>query len=528
MKKLYTLFIALIASIGTIMAVTIDGIAYSLNEYDSTAAVRSGGRYYGEVIIPSSVTFENVTYRVTSIGTYAFSGCSSLTSITIPNSVTSIGNLTFHGCSGLTSITIPNSVTSIGNYAFQECTGLKSITIPNNVTSIGWYAFSGCSALTSVTWNAKNCSVSSPGEYAPFYDIRGNITSFNFGEEVETIPAFLCYGMNKLVSVTIPNSVTSIGNNAFDGCSAMTCLSLGVNITSYGNSAFAGCSALTSIYNYRELPAKLGENTFVGVDYINCTLYVLAESIDLYKSTDSDWKDFFLIEAIAAQDTMTNGLTIDPGDNFAVFTWPIENNADTYSLQITKDDEVVSSLTFDASGQLTEIAFAPIKNGNKHATADTTTSNGMQFTVTGLNAATKYAYALNVKDTNDNVIQNYSGFFATNGYVAEKFTIKFVNWDGTELQSSKVEEMKIPEYIGTTPIRPDDEQYTYTFAGWTPEIVAVVADATYTATFTAIPKTQAIDNPSAKFGESQKLLINGQILILRDDKTYTLTGQEVK
>ncbi len=86
-----------------------------------------------------------------SIGNYAFSGCSSLTSITIPNSVTSIGNYAFSGCSSLTSITIPDSVTSIGNYAFSGCSSLTSVTIPDSVTGIGNNAFEDCSSLTSVT-----------------------------------------------------------------------------------------------------------------------------------------------------------------------------------------------------------------------------------------------------------------------------------------------------------------------------------------------------------------------------------------
>ena len=101
---------------------------------------------------------------MTSIGGSAFSGCSGLTSVTIPNSVTSIGQYAFQYCSGLTSVTIPNSVTSIGDRAFDYCSGLTSVTIGNGVTSIGAYAFSGCSSLTSVRCKAQT----PPNSYDPF------------------------------------------------------------------------------------------------------------------------------------------------------------------------------------------------------------------------------------------------------------------------------------------------------------------------------------------------------------------------
>ena len=107
--------------------------------------------YQDNVVIPASVTYSGKTYPVTSIGSSAFSSCSGLTSIEIPNSVTRIGEYAFSGCSGLTSVTIGNSVTSIGGSAFRECSGLTTVTIPNSVTSIGRYTFYYCSGLTSVT-----------------------------------------------------------------------------------------------------------------------------------------------------------------------------------------------------------------------------------------------------------------------------------------------------------------------------------------------------------------------------------------
>ena len=86
----------------------------------------------------------------------------------------------------------------------------------------------------------------------------------------------------------------------------------------------------------------------------------------------------------------------------------------------------------------------------------------------------------------------------------------------------------MPQYTGSTPARPDDEEYTYTFSGWTPQIVAVTADATYTANYTATPKSQGINNAQSNQVQSTKVVRDGQIFILRGDKTYTLTGQEVK
>ena len=156
MKKLVTLLLLTLLPFVASAAdkVEINGIYYFLNSSDEpkTASVASkSGGYFGDIVIPESVTYEEVTYSVTSIGYQAFNYDSGLTSVTLPNSVISIGSEAFYGCSGLTSITIPNSVTSIDYEAFYGCSGLTSVTIPNSVTSIGGAAFSDCNGLTSVT-----------------------------------------------------------------------------------------------------------------------------------------------------------------------------------------------------------------------------------------------------------------------------------------------------------------------------------------------------------------------------------------
>ena len=157
--------------------VLIDDLYYNLDAVIMTAEVtyKSFANFeYNEgwgittANIPASVEYNSVTYSVTSIGERAFTGCTDLTSVTIPNSVTSIGGDAFNGCTDLTSVTIPNSVTSIGTGAFLECSGLTSVTIPNSVTSIENYAFDDCTGLTSIT--IPN-SVTSIGKSAFYYCI---------------------------------------------------------------------------------------------------------------------------------------------------------------------------------------------------------------------------------------------------------------------------------------------------------------------------------------------------------------------
>ena len=246
---------------------------------------------------------------VTSIGNYAFNGCSGLTSVDIPSSITSIGDLAFSGCSGLTTVSIPNSVTSIGYRAFWGCnnlekleidctkigdswfmsiTTLKVIAFGNSVKTIGNYAFCNCSALTSVSISS---SVTSIGVEAfsycssltvitvasdnPKYDSRDNCNAI-----IKTSSNQLVLGCK---NTTIPNSVTSIGQGAFKGCSGLTAVSIPNSVTSIGQGAFYNCSGLTSIHCLGTTPPESSYDSFSDNTYKTATLYVPSGSYSAYK-----------------------------------------------------------------------------------------------------------------------------------------------------------------------------------------------------------------------------------------------------
>ncbi len=228
--------------------------------YSGTAAVNN--HVSGDVVIPSSVEHNNVTYSVTSIGSSAFAGCRSLTSVSIPNSVTSIGSSAFASCRSLTSVSIPNSVTSIESYAFSGCSGLTSVSIPNSVTSIEGSAFSGCSGLTSVT-------------------IPNSVTS---------IGSATFEACSSLTSVTIPNSVTSIESYAFYACSSLTSVTIPNSLTAIGNYTFYACSGLTSVKCLASIPPSIGNDSFLNISD-TCTLTVPCGSLEAY--TTSDWNTYF-------------------------------------------------------------------------------------------------------------------------------------------------------------------------------------------------------------------------------------------
>ena len=275
----------------------------------------------------------------------------------------------------------------------------------------------------------------------------GNMYDYNEND----MPWFLFRDMTDVV--ILERGITGIGDNAFNGFVKLNKIELPNTLSSIGANAFAGCRKLYDIYSYAVEPPVAENTSFANY---NVYLHVPCDNLRDYQM-DAVFGSFKYIQCIGAENTTTDGtVTVTPSDNEAVFVWRADESAATYNLEIRKDGKVFCTLIFNAQGQLTSIAFAPARNGQTHRAAEQTGA-GFRFTVTGLSESTHYTFGMTVKDATNATLQTYTGEFNTTG------------------------------------------------------------------TATSVGQTE--DDRSATV---QKVLRNGQVYILRNGKTYTTTGVEVK
>lgn len=624
----------------------------------------------GMIKLQSIIIPENVI----NIGERAFSGCVSLANIEIPSNVVSIGDSACYRCNGVLNITISNGVLSIGNGAFCECSKLTSLIIPQSITRIGKDAFEKCTAISSITWLPKNYKFSLDSCSSPFWGIRNQIESFILGEDVTSIPAYLCYGMknlssidlpmgittidtcafrncSSLASITIPDGVTSIKYAAFAGCASLGNIQFPDNLTSIEGSSFSGCTSLTNIHipdnitsiegsvfahckkletihlpkrlisigplafkgdsalSSLTLPnsltsigksafmdceslyslkipdkvTKLEDSTFSGcsllnkviigkkvaslgekvfekcynIDALTClptnppstkpnsvpswsklVVYVPAGSVSLYpRYSNQHWSSCREIRALPqAENVDVTGVTATAiSDDSVSITWLHVLNAETYIVEVVLEGYSTITLYFTNNGiqyntqySRNDLYYAPVHErvSRRTQTELLTSASGWKFIIGDLIPEETYAYKITAINTDGDTISTQSGSFR----MVVQYQISFINYDGTELQSGMVDKGVLPVYSGEIPTRPNDEQYTYTFKGWYPEVVAVTGPATYMAKFEAveIPGTTDLKDVGSKNVIVQKFTKDGQIFILRGDKTYTITGAEVR
>ena len=470
-------------------------------------------RWYYSFDVRSQITSFVFGDSVQHIPDYLCEGMENLTSITIGNSVTSIGNSAFSGCTGIASVIIPNSVTSIGSSAFSSCTSITSITIPNSVTSIGSSAFNSCTSITSIT-------------------IPNGVTS------IENSAFSDCTG---LTSVVIGNGVTNIGGNVFKGCKNVETVVFGSAVETIGASAFAGCQSIYEMTIYATKVPTIQENTFTEVG-TGATLRVPAGCAKKYKA--HPYWGVFNIEEIPSEYTVT--VTCDPqygqvsgggtykdgsevtitataNTGYAFTQWSDGNKDNPRKVTVTAD------VTYTAEFALqTYVVSATCDPQQGQVTGGGTYPYGSEVTLTAV-PNEGYAFTQWSDGNKDNPRKvtvtadaTYTAEFALQTYVVSVTCDSQqgqVTGGGTYPYGSEV----------TLTATPNNG---YEFKQWSdgsianPYSFSVEKDVTIEALF---EPTTPVENVAAEENDTpRKVFRNGQVLILRNGKTYTLTGEEVK
>ena len=525
-----------------------------------------------------SITSIDLPNRVTTIGKSAFGGCSSLTFVTIPNSVTSIGESAFGDCSSLTSVTIPNSVTSIGESAFGDCSSLTSITIPNSVTSIGNSAFRNCSSLTSMVVEEGNTTYDSRDNCNAIIETATNTLFIGCGNStipnsVTSIGNSAFYNCSSLTSITIPNSVTSIGNLAFRNCSSLDTIYLEattpptIERNTFTNtpasicyipcgtkSAYEASAWAQYMDEFVEHAVELtsgicGENLYW--EYADTKL-IISGTGAMYDNIVECLPWAWLLDSIRSIE-ISEGVThiaayaFDgcsalrelhlPASVLAIGEYAFGNTPRLYEITCLATEPPVadaSSFTnYDAylhayCDAQRYYSIDPVwKNFHNvecivtedEVTGDVTiTPSDYEATVVWLSHADAAAYAL--------VITKNDVTFCTlkfNKY-GQLTNIAFAP-SRTHHNKQQAAEATPTGYSFTITGLDENTTYGYAFSVLNEESTVIEE---FVGEFTTQSNAStAVDNVDASTCGTQKLLRNGQLLILRDGKTYTIMGQEL-
>jgi hypothetical protein len=490
----------------------VDGIYYNYLEgnnvevtYEGNDSFEYDNEYSDAITIPSTVTYNGNTYSVTSIGDDAFSGCSSLANITIPNSVTSIGGAAFEGCSALTTIVIPYSVTIIGFRAFAFCSSLESIVvdplnliydsrngcnaivetnnnvllvgckntiIPNNICRIDNLAFSGCSAIETIAIPNSVIEIGG-GAFVNCSSLASIIFPVSL-IKIEENAFGHCVSLN---SVTIPNSVKIIESWTFSYCTSLTSITIPDGVTTLGNLVFYECSSLATI----DL-----DNTLTTINWgllANCTALSSVKMFD--GVTDIGYEAFLNCSSLCS--------IVLPDSVTSIQDYAFKN-CSSLTTVICKAIEVpeLGSSVFKNVPLSNTTLYVPAHSLDDYKAADQWKDFGT---------------ILPIEESEEEIELHDT-----------EMTIVFTN---SEDNDSDIYRETITIKVPTAPTIAG-----FTFLYWQPVAEPITNEITIQAIYEADTPTSAevYTNPA---NPVQKLLRNGQVYILQDGKTYTVMGQRL-